>query len=760
MDEGKPGVNVNSQVQGLVIGDGTVNNNFYSSTEQIDRGTRLTFAGKLRPESFKLGDSAAAKFPYIITPIQSIYDRAVQALYDASSEVDRIKHGILILGESNTGKTRLALEALMKTLPDYHVLRWRPDYPINFAPPIDFIQDKNLILFIDDLQDYASAPLRDPNSQISIADPRSTTLRTLTEILFQATDCTVVIATCRIEDQQQTQTAFNWLFVQLAQIFLPSFSTNPQDLEATQIILEFQKRGTIHIEDWDGTLGSLVLGLSTKNTQYLALPALSKSVLQAMKLLEITNTRRHTEQRIRAVCSEVFRKKELMEDEETWHEAINRLTLIQFIKEEIDEDSHETTLIIRKDTYFEKIVTDYPLHYRHHQIEQDLAKLQKVFVELGDSHGLYNVGRKYADLDRYKEATVAFDHALALNPNDSTTWILKGLMYGVIGGPDQPEEALIAFDHGLALNPSDSHAWSFKGRMLGALNRYEEAFVAANQAIKCDPNNADAWIVKGHALEALNQHAEALAAFNQALAVNPNDADTWYYKGSICKTLDQYEEALAAFDHATSLNPNNTETWYNKGLILGVLGKFAEALTAFDHAVSLDLNNIDAWYNKGLILGVLNQPAEALAAFDHVISLNPTNADAWHFKGRMLVILMQPEEGLTAIEYSISLDPTNAEAWFSKGILLGAQEYHKYEEGLVALEYSLSLDPTNAEAWEYKGRILKILKRYEKALDSFDHTLTLDPDNADARKNIGLLRKLKREKEARKVKPQVKKLRK
>ncbi|HEY1350239.1 MAG TPA: toll/interleukin-1 receptor domain-containing protein, partial [Ktedonobacteraceae bacterium] len=86
----------------------------------------LVAARDLKPDSFKLGDAAAATFPYILLPVQEIYNQAIQVLLQATTQAGRKKRGILLAGESNAGKTRFALEALKKALPDWPVLRWRP----------------------------------------------------------------------------------------------------------------------------------------------------------------------------------------------------------------------------------------------------------------------------------------------------------------------------------------------------------------------------------------------------------------------------------------------------------------------------------------------------------------------------------------------------------------------------------------------------------------------------------------------------------
>lgn len=42
-----------------------------------EKHPELLSASDLRPESFKLGDTTAATFPYVITPIQDTYSNAI-----------------------------------------------------------------------------------------------------------------------------------------------------------------------------------------------------------------------------------------------------------------------------------------------------------------------------------------------------------------------------------------------------------------------------------------------------------------------------------------------------------------------------------------------------------------------------------------------------------------------------------------------------------------------------------------------------------
>jgi len=768
MDEAKHETNLHGVVQGFVQGEQNTITFIYQGAKersgQIDWNLRLIPAKDLRSESLKLGDAAAAKFHYIITPIQAVYNEAIQALHDASAEREHIKHGILVLGESNSGKTRLAFEALREVLPSWPVLRWRPDYTMDDAPSVEFLREKPLVIFIDDLQDYAPASMRvkDIEGRSLLIDPRATSLRSLLETLYQAAQHIVVVATCRNEDKLRVQASLDWLIFQLKNIVIPSFNEDAEDPKAVQVITEFQKHGTIYIEDWDGTLGSLVLGLSTKNSQYLNLPTSTSRILQAMKLLTLTNTRVHTERRIRAVCAEIFGEKQFLENEQIWQESVSQLTQMQFVKEEIDEDNQEMVMLIRKDIYFEKVITDYPQYHRPYQLERDFVKLRKVFVELEDIQALLNLGLVQLTKEKHDEALKTFDCALALAPDSALLWELKALPYGIEGGLKGPEEGLTTINHALSLDSERTTAWSFKGTMLLALKRHEEALAAFDRALVLDPNNDYAWLRKGNTLEDLERHEEALAAFDQALVLNPTNTETWFFKGGtlralerheealaalnqdlalnptnveawifkgdMLRALERHEEALAAFDHVLALDPTRADAWAYKGIILKRLERYEEALAAFDQALTLASSSAETWYNRGTTLEALERYEEALAAFDHILALDPTHADAWTFKGLTLIKLEQLEKALAAFDRALALDPDHAGVWYHKGIVLGGLA--QPAEAVVALDHALALDPNNMDAWAFKARMHGIFEQPEEALAAFNRSLELDPVNA------------------------------
>lgn len=98
------------------------------------------------------------------------------------------------------------------------------------------------------------------------------------------------------------------------------------------------------------------------------------------------------------------------------------------------------------------------------------------------------------DIERGSEYA---DRALAINPNLSSAWNVRGWISLSIGEPSEIERSLEAFNHAIRLNPFDD--WtviiSMRGRVftLWGLGRNEEALEQAKKLLVRAPNDLYAW---------------------------------------------------------------------------------------------------------------------------------------------------------------------------------------------------------------------------------------------------------------------------
>lgn len=796
MDEHTLKNEVNNQ-QGLIqavnqgIYNSPITQNFYNSHEQI-WNTQIYPIKDLRLESFKLGDDAAANFPYLIDPLREVYSQALQALQEASDPIKRIKGGILLLGESNAGKTRLALEALKQVLPEWLLLRWQPYYTSNHIPPIQALREKPLVLLLDDLHEYVSLQISsmramnirdDPYLGMapSFENPHVTALRALLETLLQVASNVVIVATCRNEYLESVNAQLgDHLLIRLRKLHLPSFNSNSEDSQVKLILAAFQQEGPIHLEDWDGTIGSLVLGLSRKHDQYISLPEYAQIVLKAIKLLAHAAIFAYPEQYIRKICISIFPSARNLQEDELWQDTIEMLLHNQFLIEDSDKLDEKSNLTIRSDSYLEKVISDYPPSHHSARLEQDLSKLLEVLSELGDAGALSNLAFSFSMRGRPIDALQAFEKALALDPSNSKIWRNKGKC--LLDELDRYEEALEAYEQAITFDTVNTAALIGKGNCLIKFGRTEEALQIYEQVLVVEPTNIYAINNKGNCLLQQEQYGGALLLFERALELDPTNrcldqlgncekalfsyeevlkldstnVAALINKGAMLGRLERYEEALRAFDDAITLDPTDNVGWINKSVCLEKLGRHEEALQTLLYVQNVNQLDVDLenelfqsgygedtqepqsatlkkpdnsadWYHKGIYLGRRKQHKEAITAFDQALSLDPTNSAAWYGKGYFLEQLERHKEALIAFKQSLDIDPDNVAAWYGKSQCL--EQLEQYEEAVQTYGKALALDPKNSVAWFAKGYCHEWLKQYEEALYAYERSLALDPDH-------------------------------
>lgn len=103
---------------------------------------------------------------------------------------------------------------------------------------------------------------------------------------------------------------------------------------------------------------------------------------------------------------------------------------------------------------------------------------------------------------RYTEALVAYEQALALDPDDGYAALCKGL---VLCDLTCYSEALTVFEWILERNSGEAYAYIGKGFALRALERYQEALAAYEQALTLDPENAEACLGRDLVLDQVQQ---------------------------------------------------------------------------------------------------------------------------------------------------------------------------------------------------------------------------------------------------------------
>jgi tetratricopeptide (TPR) repeat protein len=720
-------------------------------------------------ESFQLGDNSAAGFPYQTAPLQDAFSRATDTLRRASTgESEKI--GILILGESNVGKTRLAIEALHTTLPDWHLLRWNPDMEDTDILLPSAVRTRGVVMFIDDLQDYAPAPGQRESGLHDAPNFRTVRLRAAIESLRGTVARCVVVATCRQEDEAKVLAAVPWLTMVLAPIPLTRFNTDENDPRSREVIELFKEHGSVETGEWDGTIGSLVLGLVRKRSQYLALGGTLPAItLRAMTLLRFAGITLLTEARIRATCAQVFGCAEILNDLASWREVEDELIRLQFVS--LQRSDGELALLIRKDVYFTHVITDYPGAQASTRLLQDFDQLETMFEGMGDYLALIDVSRMLrhfgvrerallcirracaiqptniealfehaallCELGRYNDMLDVTTKMTTLDPRERRCWRLHVIALEAL---HESDEALAASDRAIGLAADDASKWNSRAQFLAGRGLVDESLEAISRAIALEPSAAYHHSTRGVILAQIGRMDEAFAENRLAVDLEPSDAHGWSNLADTLLHLHRLEEAMEASERAEGLESTSWWLWAVRARILLAMKDFEGAVQAGDKALAKlpaeatlpwDKPAVaQTWYESATALQELKLYEKAAEAGAQAVALNESNAQYWAAYGQILSHLERWQGAYAAQEQALIRDPLRAVTWANAAYTL--IRLGRFDEAIRTAEMALSLQSDLPYAWYVKGEALFDLREYREALAALDQCIEQTPDYSHA----------------------------
>jgi len=269
---------------------------------------------------------------------------------------------------------------------------------------------------------------------------------------------------------------------------------------------------------------------------------------------------------------------------------------------------------------------------------------------------LYEAGFAHMQAERYLDAQLRGQQALAADPNHADTLHLMGLLSlhaeqydhavewiaRAIGQDPKPEylaslgttlqqqgrreEALKVFDKAVQLKPDDAELWQRMGSILLELASFDRALLSFQQALKLNPRHQDAAYKSGILLNHFRRFEEALAHFDRCDEVLPNHAPTLIGRVRALYYLNRLEEALADSRRVYALDPGNADNCNTIGAALRSLGRHEEALGWLDKALEIRPNLVEAFENKIIALAELHRFDHAFALYDRMKALKLSNA--------------------------------------------------------------------------------------------------------------------------------------
>ena len=214
-----------------------------------------------------------------------------------------------------------------------------------------------------------------------------------------------------------------------------------------------------------------------------------------------------------------------------------------------------------------------------------------------------NLGAIYFAQQKWREAAVAYQHAIALRADYIDAYYNLGLAQNKMGNIDH---ALVTWQALLELSPQHSGARFQVGRLLMMQRKFEEA---------------------------IKQFADIAESHTSYIEAQGNMA-------TCCLQLGWLNTARKHYENVLKKTEEDVQTLYNLGVIHGQQGALEEAVNYYLRAVAADPNFFAAQNNLGAAYLALKNREAAMRHFQEALRIQPANEVVRH----TIAILTQKQD--------------------------------------------------------------------------------------------------------------------
>ena len=392
--------------------------------------------------------------------------------------------------------------------------------------------------------------------------------------------------------------------------------------------------------------------------------------------------------------------------------------------------------------------------------EEAVAHLLDVKEERGplDSDYFCALGAALWKLDQLKQALIAFEAALELDPEETSTWVAASEIALLIGDAQKHRRYVRRAQH------FGAEAGTFRFtellREIGQLDQgnagtaeHDRNIAVLDAIIRLNPDDDDAYLNRAFAHFERGDEDLTISDLNAVLQLNPDQAAAYMLRGILLGDRKQWDQTIADMGELIRLKPGYAKAYYYRGQACGEQDKFDLAFIDICEAIRLE----DAWTPIPYWMDGAADVAET--------TYIPFQSEPDAAPVRLIVRRVKPTPGS-----QLALFATYSYHGFitdRDGEMLELEADHRrhaeIENAIRDLKYGVGLnhmpsgrfaangawlavqamDPDHADGYRFRGDCLRYNGEYEKAIADFDTALRLDPENAAAHLGRGAAFRMK-----------------
>ncbi len=156
-------------------------------------------------------------------------------------------------------------------------------------------------------------------------------------------------------------------------------------------------------------------------------------------------------------------------------------------------------------------------------------------------------------------------------------------------GSKYPGYSLVAYDTAIALQPDDPEILMKKLYFLGSIGRVDEARVSLDRMVRMYPNETTPLIFQGDLYLKEGRFRDAVSCYEQAIAKDPKNARIWVKKGDayLIEATIEMEKMRDMYRNLTSAKPGTGQGTVSSDAFRST-EPYQEAIRAYNKAIELD----------------------------------------------------------------------------------------------------------------------------------------------------------------------------
>ena len=360
----------------------------------------------------------------------------------------------------------------------------------------------------------------------------------------------------------------------------------------------------------------------------------------------------------------------------------------------------------------------------------------------------YSSAPALLQLERHDDALIILAAAARLRPQEPSVLYAQALTLTRL---QRFREAIIYLEKAVAADPGNADAWMLLGRLLtqhdGSLEAILRATEAFEQALERRPDSVEIRLGLSRAYRRIGLYEEALEPLDGFATAGSVAFGLELARAQIQMQVGSYQGARATLRHAIAEGAGAL-AYYQLGIVERNLGDLDAAQAALETATRLRPRLLEAILELGNLLISRQEFATATETLRHAVEIAPENAAAHNLLGLAILRTGDAGDAVPYFERALALEPTLANAIYN--LALALRDLGRTERSRATMERFAILNEQqeadeiaenrSTEVAIVNGRGLYYYRRgdSQRAREIFEQALELSPEDGLVHFNLGL----------------------